>query len=339
MFRSFFFSRQWLLWAWPGAALIVLGTWYQVEIDVAINDWFGGFYDIVQKALGKPGAVSIDEFFGFLTTFGKLAGTYVLVAVLLGFFTKHWVFRWRDAMNGYYMAHWGTLRRIEGASQRVQEDTKRFASIMESLGSSMMDSLMTLFAFLPILWNLSKKVAEVPLLGQVDHALVYVAILFALAGTVVLALVGIKLPGLEYNNQRVEAAYRKELVHGEDDASRASDPVVTSLFAHVRANYFRLFFHYMYFDVAKFSYLQFGVLVPYIALGPTVVAGAITLGVMQQIVRAFGRVEMSFQFLVRSWGTIVELISVYKRLRAFEAQIGVAATAPGVASAPGSANS
>jgi peptide/bleomycin uptake transporter len=49
------------------------------------------------------------------------------------------------------------------------------------------------------------------------------------------------------------------------------------------------------------------------------VAGAITLGVMQQIVRAFGRVESSLQFLVRSWSTIVELISIYKRLRSFEA--------------------
>ena len=325
MFKSFFLARRWLLWSWPGAALIFFGTWYQVQIDVQINDWFGGFYDIVQKALGKPGEVTLEEFFGFLMTFGKLAGVYVLVAVLLGFFTKHWVFRWRHAMNDFYMAHWERLRTIEGASQRVQEDTKRFATIMESLGSNMMDSLMTLVAFLPILWELSKKVSDVPLLGHIDHALVYVAILFALLGTVVLALVGIKLPGLEYNNQRVEAAYRKELVHAEDDAARGSPPVVTELFSHVRANYFRLFFHYMYFDVAKFSYLQFGVLVPYIALGPTVVAGAITLGAMQQIVRAFGRVEMSFQFLVRSWGTIVELISVYKRLRAFEAQIGTAA--------------
>ncbi len=325
MFKSFFLARRWLLWSWPGAALIFFGTWYQVQIDVQINDWFGGFYDIVQKALGKPGEVTLEEFFGFLLTFGKLAGVYVLVAVLLGFFTKHWVFRWRQAMNDFYMAHWERLRTIEGASQRVQEDTKRFATIMESLGSNMMDSLMTLVAFLPILWELSKKVSDVPLLGHVDHALVYVAILFALLGTVVLALVGIKLPGLEYNNQRVEAAYRKELVHAEDDPARGSPPVVGELFSHVRANYFRLFFHYMYFDVAKFSYLQFGVLVPYIALGPTVVAGAITLGAMQQIVRAFGRVEMSFQFLVRSWGTIVELISVYKRLRAFEAQIGTAA--------------
>ncbi len=325
MFKSFFLARQWLIWSWPGAALIFFGTWYQVQIDVQINDWFGGFYDLVQKALGKPGEVSLEEFFGFLMTFGRLAGIYVLVAVMLSFFTKHWVFRWRHAMNDFYMSHWSKLRTIEGASQRVQEDTKRFSAIMESLGSNMMDSLMTLFAFLPILWELSKKVSDVPLLGHVDHALVYVAILFALLGTVVLALVGIKLPGLEYNNQRVEAAYRKELVHAEDDPARGGPPVVDELFSHVRANYFRLFFHYMYFDVAKFSYLQFGVLVPYIALGPTVVAGAITLGVMQQIVRAFGRVEMSFQFLVRSWSTIVELISVYKRLRAFEAQIGTAA--------------
>ena len=321
MFRSFFLSRQLAIWAWPGAAIIFIGTWYQVQIDVSINEWFGEFYDVVQKALTTPGAVTLKEFFGFLLSFGTLAGIYVLVAVLLGFFTKHWVFRWRQAMNNYYMAHWQTLRHIEGASQRVQEDTKRFAAIMETLGSNMIDSLMTLVAFLPILWTLSKKVGEIPILGHVDHALVYVAVLFALLGTVALAAVGMKLPGLEFNNQKVEAAYRKELVHAEDDASRASDSVVQDLFEQVRKNYFRLFFHYMYFDVAKFSYLQFGVLVPYIALGPTVVAGAITLGVMQQIVRAFGRVEMSFQFLVRSWGTIVELISVYKRLRAFEAEI------------------
>ena len=53
-------------------------------------------------------------------------------------------------------------------------------------------------------------------------------------------------------------------------------------------------------------------------LGPTIVSATITLGVMQQIVRAFGRVESSFQFLVRSWSIIVELISIYKRLVAFE---------------------
>jgi peptide/bleomycin uptake transporter len=230
-------------------------------------------------------------------------------------------------MNNYYMAHWEHLRSIEGAAQRVQEDTMRFARLMEGLGVDFMRSLMTLFAFLPILWTLSAKVTELPWIGPVSHSLVWVAIGFALAGTVVMAVVGIKLPGLEFQNQRVEAAYRKELVYGEDDAARAGPPVATTLFLDVRRNYFRLFFHYLYFDVVKWSYLQFGVLVPYIALGPTLVAGLITLGVMQQIVRAFGRVESSFQYLVLSWTTVVELISVYKRLRAFEQQIRRAAPA------------
>ncbi len=321
MFRSFFLARQWLVWAYPGSALILFSTWYKVELDVKINEWFGDFYNLIQKALGKPGSITLDEYFGQIATFGRIAALYVAIAVITDFLIKHYVFRWRAAMNDHYAAHWDRLRLIEGASQRVQEDTMRLARLVEGLGVSFMRSVMTLFAFLPILWTLSAKVTELPWIGPVDFALVWVAVLFALAGTVLMAAIGFKLPGLEFDNQRVEAAYRKELVLGEDDPNRASPPTLGGLFDDVRRNYFRLFFHYMYFDVAKWSYLQFGVLVPYIALGPTIVTGALTLGVMQQIVRAFGRVESSFQYLVNSWTTIVELISVFKRLRAFERQI------------------
>jgi peptide/bleomycin uptake transporter len=49
---------------------------------------------------------------------------------------------------------------------------------------------------------------------------------------------------------------------------------------------------------------------------------------MQQIVRAFGRVDSAFQFLVLSWSTVIELMSVYKRLRAFERQIHETGAAP-----------
>ena len=318
MFRSFFLSKFWFRWSWPGMGVIVLGTWYQVQVDVKINEWFGGFYDLIQKALSSPNSVQLSEFNSFLLTFGKIAGIYVVVAVFLSFFTKHWIFRWRNAMNDYYMNNWVKLRTIEGASQRVQEDTRRFAATMETLGVSLLDSFLTLVAFLPILWELSKPIKVLPFIGEVDHALVYVAVIFALFGTALLAAIGIKLPGLEFNNQKVEAAFRKELVFGEDHEDRAKPPTIVELFNNVRRNYFRLFFHYMYFDIAKWSYLQFGVLVPYMALGPTIVSATITLGVMQQIVRAFGRVESSFQFLVRSWSIIVELISIYKRLVAFD---------------------
>ena len=63
------------------------------------------------------------------------------------------------------------------------------------------------------------------------------------------------------------------------------------------------------------------VIVPYLALAPTIVSGAITLGFVQQITRAFGRVENSLQYLVRSWSIIVELISVWKRLSEFERKL------------------
>ncbi|MBO6755920.1 MAG: putative transporter [Roseibium sp.] len=321
MFRSFFANREWFLWAWAGSVLILVGSWYQVELDVEINEWFGTFYDTVQQALGEPGSVTLETYFGELATFGYIAAKYVFVAVMLDFFIKHFIFRWRTAMNHYYMSHWQAVRHIEGAAQRVQEDTMRFARIMEGLGVSFMRAILVLIAFLPLLWDLSSNVTELPWIGEVSHSLVYVAIISAAAGTVLLAAVGFKLPGLEFENQKVEAAYRKELVYGEDDESRAEPPSVIQLFSHVRRNYFRLFFHYLYFDVARYAYLQASVLIPYIALGPTLVSATITLGVMQQIIRAFGRVENSFQYLVNAWPTIVELISVYKRLRAFESHI------------------
>ncbi len=321
MFKSFFLSRRWWPWSLLGSALILYTTWYRVSLDVEVNEWFGSFYDMVQKALTDKGSVTLPEFWAQLATFLRIAMLYVTIAVFIEFFTKHFIFRWRTAMNDYYMTHWHKLRGIEGAAQRVQEDTMRFARIMEGLGVEFMRSLMTLGAFLPILWTLSEKVTELPWIGPVSHSMVWVAILSALFGTVLLAVVGFKLPGLEFQNQRVEAAYRKELVLGEDDPTRAQPPEARRLFDDVRRNYFRLFFHYLYFDVAKWSYLQFSVLIPLIALAPTVVAGIITLGVMQQITRAFDRVESAFQYLVLSWGTIVELISVYKRLRAFEQAI------------------
>ena len=164
-----FLSREWALWAWGGMAIIVGGTWYQVQVDVQINEWFGDFYDAVQVALGTPGSMSIEEFYALLITFARIAGIYIVVAVMLSFFTKHWVFRWRHAMNDFYMARWERLRHIEGASQRIQEDTRRFAIIMESLGSRLLDSVMTLIAFLPILWQLSKSIKVVPIIGELDH--------------------------------------------------------------------------------------------------------------------------------------------------------------------------
>jgi peptide/bleomycin uptake transporter len=304
------------------SALIVFLIWFNVQLDVMINNWFGTFYNMVQQALAKPNAVTQEQFFGQLATFGTIALVYITTAVLNAFITSHYVFRWRTAMNDYYVAHWHRLRHIEGASQRIQEDTQRFATTVEQLGASLIEALLTLLAFLPILWGLSAYVTALPLIGEVPQALVFVAIIWAAIGTAGLALAGIRLPGLEFRNQRVEAAYRKELVLGEDDPARADPPTVSELFGAIRRNYFRLYLNFMYFNIGRIVYLQTDVIFPYILLGPTIVAGKITLGSMNQILNAFTQVRTSFQYLVNSWSTIVELISIYQRLRGFEAKIG-----------------
>ena len=320
MFR-FFSTKSWFPWSIAGSLFILISTWYQVQLDVKINQWFGEFYDALQKALTTPGSVTEVEFIAYLFTFAKIAGLWILIAIITGFFTSHWVFRWRTSMADYYHQQWLKARLTEGASQRVQEDTLKFARIMEGLGTGLLDSLMTLAAFTPILWELSNQIDVLPWIGEVNHALVWVAIISAIGGTILLAIVGIKLPGIEYDIQKEEAAYRKELVLGQEDPISAAPPTIGQLYNRVRGIHFKSYFNYLYFNAVKWSYFQGMVIVPYIALAPTIVTGAITLGFVQQIIRAFGRVEGSLQYLVKSWSTIVEFISVWKRLNEFESKL------------------
>lgn len=318
---KFFITKKWLTWSWLVTCLILLSTWYQVQLDVKINEWFGKFYDTMQKALGHPGAVTLDEFLGQLLTFGSIAGVWVVISIITTFVISHWLFRWRTSMVEYYHSMWDRARHIEGASQRVQEDTVKFSRIMETLGVGLLESIMTLVAFFPILHALSGKITELPWIGPVENSLIWVAVLAALGGTILLAVVGIKLPGIEYDVQKREAAYRKELVLGEDSIHRMQPATVVELFGNVRLIHFKAYGHYLYFNATKWIYLQGMVIVPYIALAPTIVAGVVTLGFVQQIARAFNKVETSLQFVVRSWASIIELISVIKRLREFEAAI------------------
>lgn len=323
-FWHFRARHPWEIWSVAGAALILFVTYFNVQVSVAINNWRRPFFDGVQDALSENATTTAADLFGFIWIFAQLAFMFIAIIVVFRYFVSHWIFRWRTAMNNYYMERWKRVRHIEGASQRVQEDTMRFAGIMEGLGVSAIDAVMTLIAFLPILWGLSQFVPEIPYFGAVPQALVWAAILWSIFGTVLLAAVGIRLPGLEFKNQRVEAAYRKELVYGEDDAARAEPFTVKDLFNDVRRNYFRLYLEYMYFNVFRFAYLQADGIFAYILLIPSIIAGAaigFTFGILQQILTAFSQVSNSFQYLVNSWTTVVELLSIYKRLQAFEAAI------------------
>ena len=320
MFR-FFTEKNWFLWSWIGSFIILSSLWVQVEIDVKINEWFGVFYDMIQKALAEPNAVSIEEYFGSLFSFITLAAMYIAVYVAISFFTAHYLFRWRTSMVEWYHSVYDKARKIEGASQRVQEDTIKFTRIMEGLGTSLIESIMILIQFIPILFGLSIGI-PIFFFGEWEYGLIVGALIWTIGGTVFLIVLGfiLRLVGIEYDLQKQEAAYRKILVIAEDDGS-VRPKKIDELFDDVRKIHFLSYLRYLYFNIGRIAYLQANVLSAYVFLAPAIVAGVVTLGVMQQIIRAFGRVEGSMQYLLKAWPTIIELASVYKRLREFESKI------------------
>ncbi|MDC3132061.1 putative transporter [Pelagibacteraceae bacterium] len=320
MFK-FFTEPKWYIWAWAGSIIILSSLWVQVQIDVRINEWFGEFYDMIQKALGEPNAITITEYWASLFSFITLAGIYVALAVAVSFFTAHFLFRWRTAMVEWYHSVYDQARTIEGASQRVQEDTIKFSRIMEGLGTSFIEAIMIIVEFIPILFGLSIGI-PIFFFGEWEYGLITGALIWSVGGTLFLILLGfvLRLVGVEYDLQKQEAAYRKILVIAEDDGT-VRPKKLEELFDDVRKIHFVSYLRYLYFNVGRVAYLQANVLSAYVFLAPAIVAGVVTLGVMQQIIRAFGRVEGSMQYLLRAWPTIIELASVYKRLREFENKI------------------
>ena len=319
----FFSDPKWFYWAYIGSALILSSIWFQVQIDVLINSWFGDFYDMIQKALSEPNSITITEYWTSLASFISLAMIYVGVYVLITFFSQHYMFRWRTSMTEWYHSVYDKARKIEGASQRVQEDTQKFAKYMEMLGTSLIESVLVIFEFLPILIGLSVGI-PIFFFGDWEYGLVVGALIWSIGGTVFLIGLGFifRLVGIEYDLQKQEAAYRKMLVIAEDDEG-VRPKTLEELFNDVRQIHFLSYIRYLYFNIANIGFIQLNVLSAYVFLAPAIVAGVVTLGVMQQIVRAFGKVESSMQYLLRSWPIIIELTSVFKRLREFERQIEI----------------
>jgi len=318
MFKVFFASRKWALWAYGGGLLLLTSLVAQVQMTVLINEWYEGFYNLLQEASKR----NVEELWELIIQFCKIAFPYVLLATATSYLTRLYAFRWREAITFDYIPKWrNVIHEVEGASQRIQEDAQKFASLVETLGLQVAKAMITLIAFIPVLWMLSKHITFGPMANS-PGSLVWLAIALSVGGMVVSWFVGWQLPGLEYNNQKVEAAFRKELVYGEDDKVNYSHAeTLFSLFTGIRFNYHRLFLHYGYFDIWLNLYGQLMVILPYVVIAPGLFTAGITLGLMMRMVNAFREVRQSLMVLIDNWTRITELRSVYKRLREFERNI------------------
>nr|MBP3725299.1 putative transporter [Campylobacter sp.] len=318
MFKAFFKSRKWVIIAYVGLIFLLWVNYYQTVLRVKLNEWYRSFYDICQDIQKH----TIDDFYSQMLVFMWVAMPFVISVVIERYVARVWALKWREAMTFSYLSHWRKVKNeIEGSSQRIQEDIYLFTKMVENLGIKIVAALMTLFAFIPVLWNLSKGV-DIWFIKDVPGSLVWIALIVSIGGLIISWFVGWFLPHLEYNNQKVEAAFRKELVFAEEDKQNyASEEKIVDLFERIKYNYNRLFLHYGYFDIWLNSFNQILVIVPYLIMGPGIFTKVITLGVLIQVSNAFNQVRASFSIFTNNWTAITELRSIYIRLKEFQKNI------------------
>lgn len=330
MLKSFFATRDNFVYAWLMLGVLLTVAWYNVEILVFYNTWNKEFYDTIQSLQEDR---FWELFWGFdivrfkdlillkdgtIPSFVEIIILYTPLATYSIWQTQRYTFRWREANTKYYLRRWEvSAAKIEGGSQRLQEDLMLFGKTLQSLFTGFFSAVLVLVAFLPILWNLSEGLPVWN--GQIIPGfLVWVALAISVGGTFISFVIGYKLPGLEYKNQVVEAKFRKQLVYSEDDYAARATADLFPMFASVKRNYYRLFNWYMGFGVWQtvFGFMAGNLAI--VVLAPSYFQQLITLGVLFQVINAFGRVEGSMTYFIDRWTTIVEFQSVVRRIREFD---------------------
>lgn len=386
MFREFFCgSCKTSLGAWGGLILVVGYAAFLAHIKAQLNDFYSTFYDLLQEGGGLLAGVndfasgeigtnaSVDNEAGSgavsyaayrarvveqLWRFVGVVAPLVWASPVAKWVRSMWAFAWRMALMQRYLAAWDTTKEpIEGASQRLHEDTQRFAAGVDGCLITLLDAAFTLIVFSPILCELSLQVAPPIDVGALKNAWLWTfAWLASVIGLGGAAIAGQKLVTLEVDNQRVEALLRKDLVllettpavivgtaSGDPVGPTSSPPPLTlpperarapgfgpvayfgSTLKRLHANYHALFRHFSFLNLWLSLYDQLMVLFPYVVAAPLIFdddpARRITLGTLIKMSNSFEKVFSSLSVIAESWGAINEFRSTLRRLQEFEKKL------------------
>ena len=336
-------------WAWLGLLGIVAYSWLLAHVKLQINEFFGSFYDLLQR--GDPDAGSGETGSGDATraelrvqVWAQLFDFALIVAPLVSFspaakwLRSVWSLKWRLALVCVYLGEWDVeVDAIEGAAQRLHEDTQRFANALQGCLVTALDALFTLLLFVPALAALSEEVAPPFSVGTLRCVwLVLAAIGAAAVGLGGAVLAGQKLVGLEVANQQVEAELRKDLVvleltpsalGGTEEHPHTATRLFPAVFfgptlRRLYKNYLALFIHFGGLNAWLTFFDQCMVLAPYVCAAPLIFADdptkRISLGVLIKVSNAFSNVFGALSVLSENWGAVNDFRSTLRRLREFE---------------------
>ena len=333
--RPYFASEE--RWQALGLLVIVVGlTLGLVYLNVQFNEWNGRFYDSLQNK-------DVATFWVEIKFFTVLALIYIAVYMTewLGEYALQ--LRWRRWMTSHYLSRWFSQRAYyevelertaDNPDQRISEDIRLFISLSVSLTLGLLSSVVTFVSFVAILWTLSGPLSLAFLAENltVPGYMVWVAVVYAIGGTLLAHLVGRPLIPLNFKKEKVEADFRFELVRTRENAEaialyqgeRHEEPALRERFQIVLSTWWQLIRVQLGLTAYTAFYSQLAIIFPFLVASPRYFTGAITLGVLMRISSAFGQVQSSLSFFVSSYAQIAQWRAVMHRLRGFHEAVDAA---------------
>jgi len=344
-----------------GRALLLLGAVVALNLSlvgmtVVLTYWQRAFYNALEQkdaatfwALLVLGGEADGTWFpGFCV----IAAAYILIAVYALYLRQALQIRWRRWLTERYLAEWLSDRayyRIaltdpvtDNPDQRIADDIRLFVDDTLGLGLGLMNSVVTLFSFIFVLWSLSGplEVFGVTIPGY----MVWVAILYSVIGTWIAHLIGRPLIRLNFLQQRVEADFRYALVRvrdnvegvalygGEADEKRG----LTTRFRALMENWWGIMVATKRLTFFTAGFTQVASIFPIVVAAPAYFAGRIPLGGLIQTSSAFGQVQGALSWFVDNYARLTEWRATVERLTGFHRAIVAARTTDdGVRAAPG----
>ncbi len=330
--------------AWGLLALIIALSLGMVFMNVQFNSWYKEFYDTMQN-LDKKG------FEQALYKFGYLAFIYIVIAVYAMWFQQMLEIRWRRWATEHFTARWladNNFYRIQltdqgtdNPDQRIAEDVGQFISISLSLSLGLLRALVTLVSFIGILWTLSGPISFM-LAGSeitIHGYMVWVAIIYAVIGSLITVLLGRPLVSLNFLQQRFEADFRFGLIRVRENAEsialyhgdQEEQQRLSQRFTAVVGNFWALMRRNKKLTWFTSFWGQLAIIFPLIVAAPRFFAKEISFGGLMQINSAFGQVYGALDFVIGSFSTLANWKAIIDRLSTFETSLQAAQALPRLA--------
>jgi vitamin B12/bleomycin/antimicrobial peptide transport system ATP-binding/permease protein len=327
---------------WAGRALLAAVITIElalVAIDVLLNQWQNRFFNALQE-------YNWEVFVREIGVFLLLAACFIGLAVYQLYLNQWLQIRWRRWLTRHYLGEWlhganHYRMQLQGDAadnpdQRIAEDVKLFVDRTLDIGLRLLNSVVTLFSFVVILWGLSEA-APLHLFGNeyaIPGYLVWGALIYAIFGTALTQWIGSPLVRLDFKQQQFEADFRFNLVRARENSEqiallqgeRAERHRLWDRFNHVVANWYGIMSRTKRLTAFTASYSQAAVIFPYILVAPAYFAKKIPLGGLQQTASAFGSVQTALSIFVTIYRTLADWRAIIARLDGFEAAIASATT-------------